>query len=60
LVLDTIKDLESSRRCWRLVGGVLIERNIGEVTPAIKNNIEMVNNFFSNHRFLFYLRKYFQ
>lgn len=42
-MLETIKDLESTRRCWRLVGGVLVERNIGEVLPAIKNNIEMVN-----------------
>ena len=43
MVLETIKDLESTRRCWRLVGGVLIERNIGEVLPAIKANIDMVS-----------------
>ena len=41
LVLDTIKNLETERRCWRLVGGVLIERNLGEVVNSLKENVEV-------------------
>jgi len=37
--LETIKNLEPERTCWRKVGGVLVKRNIGEVIPAIKENI---------------------
>ena len=43
LVLDAIKDLEPERRCWRLVGGALIERSVGEVLPALQSNIEMID-----------------
>ncbi len=28
LVIDSIKDLELTRKCWRLVGGVLVERTL--------------------------------
>ena len=35
LVMDAIKDLEPTRKCWRSVGGVLVERTIAEVVPAL-------------------------
>ncbi|CDJ39084.1 hypothetical protein, conserved [Eimeria tenella] len=38
LVLDAFKDLEPSRRCYRLVGGVLVERSVGEVQPALEQH----------------------
>ncbi|KAL8434935.1 hypothetical protein ACSSS7_002784 [Eimeria intestinalis] len=38
LVLDAFKDLDSSRRCYRLVGGVLVERSVGEVRPALEQH----------------------
>lgn len=38
LVLDTIKNLEKDRVCHRLVGGVLIERTVGEVIPALEKS----------------------
>ncbi|GAB5357473.1 hypothetical protein AAMO2058_000377800 [Amorphochlora amoebiformis] len=40
LVVNTIKDLEPTRRCFRLIGGVLVERTIKEVLPAVKRNLE--------------------
>jgi len=40
LVIDTVKNLEAERRCWRLVGGILVERNLGEVINSLKESIE--------------------
>lgn len=40
LVLEAIKDLEHTRRCWRQIGGVLVERTIGEVIPALKQRVD--------------------
>jgi prefoldin subunit 2 len=42
LVVQTIEPLESARKCYRLVGGVLVERTVGEVLPALKGNLENV------------------
>ena len=38
LVVDAMKDLDPNRKCFRLIGGVLVERNVKEVLPALKNN----------------------
>lgn len=46
LVLDTIHPLESSRRCFRLVGGVLIERTVGEILPAVQSSHDGVLKHF--------------
>eukprot|EP01120_Amphizonella_sp_Union-15-10_P000148 TRINITY_DN10185_c0_g1_i2.p1 TRINITY_DN10185_c0_g1~~TRINITY_DN10185_c0_g1_i2.p1 ORF type:complete len:149 (-),score=43.58 TRINITY_DN10185_c0_g1_i2:3-398(-) len=42
LVITAISKLESSRKCYRLVGGVLVERTVGEVLPAVKKNKENI------------------
>ncbi|QQP35213.1 Prefoldin subunit 2 [Caligus rogercresseyi] len=39
LVLETLGKVESDRKCFRMVGGVLVERNVGEVKPALKSNV---------------------
>lgn len=49
LFLDATKDLESTRKCQRMIGGVLVERTLGEVVPAIKQNIEMINKASSQY-----------
>ena len=36
LVMDTVKDLEDTRKCWRLVNGVLFEKSKGEVVPELQ------------------------
>lgn len=40
VVLTQIKDLEPTRRCFRLIGGVLCERNIEEATKGIRAHLD--------------------
>ncbi|KAK3284195.1 hypothetical protein CYMTET_8142 [Cymbomonas tetramitiformis] len=40
LVIDAIEPLDATRKCFRLIGGVLVERTVGEVLPAVKKNRE--------------------
>lgn len=40
LVINAIKPLDPSRKCYRMVGGVLVERTIKEVLPAVQRNKE--------------------
>lgn len=40
LVDDTLEKLESGRKTYRLIGGVLVESTVGEVGPLVKNNLE--------------------
>lgn len=40
LVMNAIQPLDPSRRCYRMIGGVLVERTIKEVLPAVLRNKE--------------------
>jgi prefoldin subunit 2 len=40
--MNTIKDLDPQRKCFRLISGVLVERTVGEVLPAVQRNQEQV------------------
>eukprot|EP00602_Paraphysomonas_sp_CaronLab_P009738 CAMPEP_0185024038 /NCGR_PEP_ID=MMETSP1103-20130426/6930_1 /TAXON_ID=36769 /ORGANISM="Paraphysomonas bandaiensis, Strain Caron Lab Isolate" /LENGTH=129 /DNA_ID=CAMNT_0027556881 /DNA_START=62 /DNA_END=451 /DNA_ORIENTATION=+ len=40
LVIDTLSKLEPERKAFRLVGGVLVERTVGEVLPTVTRNAE--------------------
>jgi prefoldin subunit 2 len=40
LVIETLQKQDKDKRCFRLVGGVLVERKVGEVEPALVNNRE--------------------
>ena len=47
-VIKALEQLNPSRKCFRLVGEVLVERTVQEVLPAVKNNteqLEMVHPF---------------
>ena len=47
LVLESISKLEDTRKCWRLVNGVLMEKTKVEVLPEMKvviNNLAAVSN----------------
>ena len=46
LVIDTLKEVDPSRKCFRLVGGVLVERTVKEVLPALETNKEQVKQMF--------------
>ena len=37
--------VDSNRTCYRLVGGVLIERTVGEVLPALQKNHDHLSSF---------------
>ncbi|KAL4365876.1 hypothetical protein AHAS_Ahas07G0149900 [Arachis hypogaea] len=40
LVVNAIQPLDPSRRCYRMIGGVLVERTVKEVLPAVLRNKE--------------------
>ena len=42
MVIETLKDVAPERKCFRLVGGVLVERTVKDVLPALSNNREQV------------------
>lgn len=48
LVLDTLKTLDGGRKCHRLVGGVLVERNVATVLPEIQQAIESIGSVLKN------------
>lgn len=38
LVTETLKPLPQDRKCFRLINGVLVERTIEDVLPALNTN----------------------
>jgi len=40
LVLDTLEPLPADRKCFRMINGVLVERTVKDVVPALKTNSE--------------------
>ena len=40
LVLETLEPLPADRKCFRMINGVLIERTVQDVIPALKTNAE--------------------
>ena len=43
LVLESISQLEDTRKCWRLVNGVLMEKTKVEVVPEMRTVINNLN-----------------
>lgn len=45
LVLSTLSTItDKQRRCYRMIGGVLIEHTVAEVVPALETNRAQINN----------------
>lgn len=42
LVVDLLGKLEPDRKAFRLIGGVLVERTVGEIQPVVNENLEGV------------------
>lgn len=42
VVIEALKPLEGDRQCHRLINGVLVERTVAQVLPALTNNLEKV------------------
>lgn len=38
LVIGAIQPLDPGRKCYRMIGGVLVERTVAEVLPAVTRN----------------------
>ncbi|KAI9292668.1 Prefoldin beta-like protein [Neoconidiobolus thromboides FSU 785] len=38
LVIETMEPLSGDRKCFRLIGGVLVERTVKEILPTLKAN----------------------
>jgi prefoldin subunit 2 len=43
LVLESISQLEDTRKCWRLINGVLMEKTKLEVVPEMRTVINNLN-----------------
>lgn len=43
LVIETLEGVAPSKKCFRLIGGVLVERTVGEVAPALVSNRDKVS-----------------
>lgn len=39
-MIDTLQPLPKDRQCFRLINGVLVERTVEDVIPALKTNSE--------------------
>ncbi|NXO63025.1 PFD2 protein, partial [Phainopepla nitens] len=42
LVIETLREVDPTRKCFRMVGGVLVERTVKEVLPALESNREQL------------------
>ena len=45
MVIENLEDCAPERKCFRLVGGVLVERTVNDVLPALTGNRDQVNYF---------------
>ncbi|NXT30354.1 PFD2 protein, partial [Syrrhaptes paradoxus] len=43
LVIETLREVDPGRKCFRMVGGILVERTVKEVLPALENNREQIS-----------------
>ncbi|KAJ8503167.1 hypothetical protein ONZ45_g11090 [Pleurotus djamor] len=51
LVLTTLEEAlagEPDRKCFRLIGGVLVERTVKDVVPALQTNRDGINKVISS------------
>ena len=44
IVVDTLKTVDPDRKCFRMVGGVLVERTVKDVLPALEHNCKQVDS----------------
>uniref|UniRef100_A0A7S0VD46 Prefoldin subunit 2 n=1 Tax=Polytomella parva TaxID=51329 RepID=A0A7S0VD46_9CHLO len=44
LVIQALEKVDTARKCFRLVGEVLVERTVGEILPAVRRNMENIDS----------------
>uniref|UniRef100_A0A7S0LDD9 Prefoldin subunit 2 n=1 Tax=Coccolithus braarudii TaxID=221442 RepID=A0A7S0LDD9_9EUKA len=42
LVCEAIRPLDPGRKCFRMIGGVIVERTVAEVVPSVQQNMEQI------------------
>jgi prefoldin subunit 2 len=42
LVLETLRCQAPERKCWRLLGGVLVEKTVVEIAPQLETHIDNI------------------
>ncbi|XP_012219064.1 prefoldin subunit 2 [Linepithema humile] len=42
IVIDTLKNVDPKRKCYRMIGGILCERTVEDVMPALVTNKEQL------------------
>jgi len=47
-VLSTLKEVSPERKCFRVIGGVLVERTVGEVMPAVASNRDQLEKLIAS------------
>ncbi|CAI2170558.1 17910_t:CDS:2 [Funneliformis geosporum] len=47
-VIDTLSPLNDDRKCFRLVNGVLLERTVKDVLPALQTNYDGIKGIMDN------------
>lgn len=40
LVLETLDPVPKDRKCFRMINGILVERTVADVIPALRTNAE--------------------
>ena len=51
-MIKALDQLDPSRKCFRLVGEVLVERTVEEVLPAVKGNAEQIDMVSCSSKYL--------
>ncbi|CAL1527676.1 unnamed protein product [Lymnaea stagnalis] len=50
LVIDVLKGVDPSRKCYRMIGGVLVERTVDVVLPGLATNREKMKEYIESLR----------
>lgn len=50
LVIKTLRPMETDRKCYRLVGDVLVQRTVAETLPAVERNKAGLDDILSKLR----------
>jgi len=45
LVIEVLKEVDAKRKCYRMIGGVLVERVVDEVLPGLVSNRDKMKEF---------------
>lgn len=44
MVIETLKNADENRKCFRMIGGVLVEKQVKDVVPTLATNKEKLSD----------------